>query len=169
MTSRIEISKARFRTLVRQRETNWLDKYRAERGSSRLSRQPFGQRKESLRRDTKLVDELRQLLEKQWDTTQSLQQDRGIICPWVFHRNGKPIKSFYAAWHSACKKAGLPGRIPHDFRRTAVRNLIRSGVPELVAMQLTGHRSRSVFRRYHIIVESDLVEAAQKLDQAAKG
>ncbi len=114
------------------------------------------------------TDELRQLLEKQWDTTQSLQQDRGIICPWVFHRNGKPIKSFYAAWHSACKKAGLPGRIPHDFRRTAVRNLIRAGVPELVAMQLTGHRSRSVFRRYHIIVESDLVEAAQKLDQAAK-
>ena len=114
------------------------------------------------------TDELRQLLEEQWDVTQSLQQDRGIICPWVFHRNGKPIKSFYTAWHNACKKAGLPGRIPHDFRRTAVRNLIRAGVPELVAMQLTGHRSRSVFRRYHIIVESDLVEAAQKLDQAAK-
>ncbi|MDA2932874.1 tyrosine-type recombinase/integrase [Acidobacteria bacterium AH-259-D05] len=63
----------------------------------------------------------------------------------------------------------MPGRIPHDFRRTAVRNLIRAGVPERVAMQLTGHRSRAVFRRYHIIVESDLVEAAQKLDQAAKG
>ena len=82
------------------------------------------------------------------------------------HRNGKPIKSFIKVWRAACLAAGQPGKIPHDFRRTAVRNLVRSGVPERVAMKLTGHKTRSVFERYNIVSDGDLADAARKLTAA---
>jgi Phage integrase family len=77
---------------------------------------------------------------------------------------GKRITTFIKAFRAACTKAGCPGRIPHDLRRAAVRNLVRAGVPERVAMQMTGHKTRSVFERYNIVSECDLVEAAKKLN-----
>jgi len=108
---------------------------------------------------------LREVLEARRAETDALKE-RGIICPWVFHRNGKPIKEFQRTWKSACKAAGLPGRIPHNFRRSAVRNLVRAGIPERVAMQMTGHKTRSVFERYNIVSEGDLFDAARRLDFA---
>jgi integrase len=120
-------------------------------------------------REFPFTKELRVLLEAQKAKTEALQRERGIICPWVFHRAGKPIKYFRRSWKTACKNAGLPGRIPHDFRRTAVRNLVRAGVPERVAMQMTGHKTRSVFERYNIVSSADLMEAARRLDEAATG
>lgn len=74
-----------------------------------------------------MTTELRQLLESQRNKTSELERERGRIVRWVFHRNGKPIRTFKGAWKAACLAAGLPGRIPHDFRRTAVRNLVRAG------------------------------------------
>ena len=71
------------------------------------------------------------------------------------------------AWRKARVNAGCPGRIPHDFRRTAVRNLVRAGVPERVAMQLTGHKTRAVFERYNIVSSGDLRDAARRLDTYA--
>ena len=79
------------------------------------------------------------------------------------------------AWKSACKAAGCPGGIPHDFRRTAVRNLERAGVARSVAMQMVGHKTEAIYRLYAIVNETDLQEAGVKLalmaekDQAVKG
>jgi integrase len=80
-----------------------------------------------------------------------------------------PIKSFRKAWTNACGRAGLPGRLFHDFRRTAVRDLTRHGVVERVAMQITGHLTRDVFERYNIVAESDLRAAAQAMAGRVKG
>ncbi len=82
----------------------------------------------------------------------------------VFHRDGdEDMNDWWKAWKAACKLAGLPGKKLHDCRRTAARNLIRSGTPERVAMQLTGHKTRSVFDRYNIVSESDLRAGVERL------
>ena len=78
----------------------------------------------------------------------------------------QPIRYYYGAWKAACRKAGVPGRIVHDFRRTAVRNLVRAGVPDGIAMQMTGHKTRSMFDRYDVVNEQDLRDAARRLNVA---
>ncbi len=113
-----------------------------------------------------MTRELRDVLEQQRAITENLQRSRGVVCPSVFHRAGQQIKSFRAAFRTACTEAGCPGRVLHDFRRTAVRNLVRAGIPERVAMQMTGHKTRSVFERYNIVSAGDLREAAKRLDAA---
>jgi integrase len=112
--------------------------------------------------------EIGQLLEAQRAKTDKLQKKKGVIIPWVFHRDGRPVKEFKRSWKTACKDAGLPGRIPHDFRRTAVRNPSRSGIIDRVAMQMTGHKTRSIYDRYNILNEADPKEAAEKLNQHLK-
>jgi integrase len=72
----------------------------------------------------------------------------------------------YKRWHRTCQEAGLVGRIPHNFRRTAARSMVKTGIPERVAMQMSGHKTRSIFDRYHIVADADLQEAAKRLEQA---
>ena len=109
---------------------------------------------------------------------------RRLNCPWVFNVAGNPICDFRGAWRSACIAAGLgalfptgktpskgkqqlayQGLIPHDLRRSAIRNMVRAGIPERVCMALSGHKTRAIFDRYNIVSESDLTSAAQRLHQ----
>ncbi len=100
-------------------------------------------------------------------------------CPWVCHRKGHRLLSIKTAWQSACVKVGLGywenpagkyvgerryrGALVHDFRRTGIRNLVRAGVPEKVAMRISGHKTRSVFDRYNSVNENDLIDAGKKV------
>lgn len=96
-------------------------------------------------------------------TTDALERERGMIVRWVCHREGQQIRDHYDAWRSACARAGVPGLMLHDLRRSAARNYVRSGVPERVAMSILGHRTRSIFDRYNIVSENDLREAAARV------
>lgn len=91
------------------------------------------------------------------------------IVPYVFHRNGKRIRNVRGAWLAACIAARLPGRLVHDFRRSAVRNLERDGVSRSAAMAMVGHKTESIYRRYPIVDAGALREAAAKIDRAAAG
>ena len=99
-----------------------------------------------------LTPELQQLLKDQRASADEIHRQRNMIVQHVFfhrrvikagvlgHLAGHRLSEcgFYQAWRRARTAAGCPGRIPHDFRRTAIRNMVRAGIPERVAMNLTG-------------------------------
>jgi integrase len=98
-----------------------------------------------------------------WDVMQDRAKARRLDCPSVFHYDGHKIGEFKKSWATACKKSGLEGTLVHDLRRCVARNLWRAGVPEAVAMEITGHKTRSMYRRYRIVDERDLREATERL------
>jgi integrase len=138
-----------------------------------------GETKNDEGRTVYLDDELKPLFRELWEKRKHIQHPT----KYVFSNNtgSGPIISFRRSWNSACRKTQLgygykinqdyvnewqsklqAGPIFHDFRRTAVRNMIRSGIPERVAMMISGHKTRSVFDRYNIVSDTDLRQAAQK-------
>lgn len=116
-----------------------------------------------------LSSEVKKMLEEQIERVRTISRTLGRVIPYLFPHllkgrlQGERIRDFLKSWASACKAVGLSGMLRHDLRRTAARNLIRSGVPEVVSMRITGHRTRSVFDRYNIVSPADLQDAARKM------
>jgi integrase len=130
-----------------------------------------GEAKNREPRDFYFTRELRELLEAQRAKRDALKQ----IISSVFFRmvalgrggplRARPILSLGKAFTAACKAAGVPGKLPHDMRRSAVRNLVRAGISQTVAMKMVGHKTDSMFRRYNITSDEDLRSASAQLDE----
>ncbi len=85
-------------------------------------------------------------------------------CPLLIQNGGEPVYDWEKAWATACKAAGVSGALFHDLRRTALTNMIEAGLSEKEAMEISGHKTRAVFDRYHIVSERRLKEMAGKLE-----
>jgi integrase len=113
-------------------------------------------------RTVMLEGDLAELIDRRWESRLFAKHGDVSVTELVFHRDGKPIGDFKKAWVTACRTAGVPEKLFHDLRRTAARNMVRAGVPERVAMAVTGHVTRSMLDRYNIVSEDDLRLATQK-------
>jgi integrase len=140
-----------------------------------------------------LEGELAEIIERRWSAREYEAESGPAISEYVFHRSGKRIADPRKAWASACAAAGLmkpkldkegnpvtklvdgrkepimvPARLFHDLRRSCVRNMIRGGVHESVAMKISGHKTPSMFKRYNITSDDDLREAMKQTQEYLK-
>lgn len=107
-----------------------------------------------------LDPELQEVLLNQWKN----RKKSGVLLLYVFPNrdNTGKIIDIRKAWKTGCKKAEIGERLFHDFRRTAVRNMVRAVTPERVVMTVSGHKTRQIFERYNIVDDKDLKKAADQ-------
>jgi len=126
-----------------------------------------GETKNDEGRTVYLDEELKEVFNCQWEIRKKGQK----LLPYVFPNwdGSDKVKRFDKAWNKACQDAVIGKRLFHDLRRTAIRNMVRAGIPERVAMMVSGHKTRSVFERYNIVNDTDLKLAAQKQEAYLQG
>jgi integrase len=108
--------------------------------------------------------ELREVIEGQRARVSAIEKATGQIISHVFvNQAGAPVVDFRNAWKTACRAAGCPGRLLHDFRRTAIRNFERRGLSRSAGMALSGHLTANIYSRYSIVDSAVLEEAVGKL------
>ena len=122
-----------------------------------------GTTKNDAGREVPLDVELKGVFQRQLEQRKLLKK----LVPFVFpNRRGEgKIRDIRAAWKKAFTDSKVPFRLFHDLRRTAIRNMVRSGIPEKVAMRISGHKTRSVFERYNIVDDKDLEIAAKRQEK----
>ena len=110
-----------------------------------------------------LQNDLWDLIERRW-AARTFQKKDGTtkLSEFVFHRSGEQVVDFRKPWKEAFKGSNVARRLFHDLRRTAVRNMIRAGVPQSVAMSISGHKTVSMFMRYNISSDTDKIDALRK-------
>jgi integrase len=118
-----------------------------------------------------LTAELTSLLAAPLERVRALERKTGQIIPYLFPNpeglhKGQRRRDFRKVWKRACLEAECPGMLRHALRRTAVRNMVNLGVPERVAMQVTGHKTRSISDRYHVMSSGDLQDVARRLSDS---
>jgi len=123
-----------------------------------------GETKNREGREFPLAGPLLTAITSQEEQKRETERHTGRIVDALFfdYGTGEPIKDFRGAWQEATKRAGLPGLIFHDLRRSAARNMVRSGLSETVAMKLGGWKTRSVFDRYAIVDEKMIRSAGEQ-------
>ena len=102
------------------------------------------------------------ILERRKAARQVKADGTTTLAALIFHHDGRAIVDIRKAWKSACKKAGVPGRLFHDLRRSAVKNLDEAGVSRDVAMSISGHKTQAMYTRYNI---ADVKRKRRALEQ----
>jgi integrase len=116
-----------------------------------------------------LVGDLGALIERRWQARECETPDRRTaLSAFVFHRKGRPVGDFRKAWKVACQTAGVGGSLFHDLRRSAVRNFEKAGVSQAVAMNISGHKTASVYRRYRIVDDRDIADALARTQETVR-
>jgi len=127
---------------------------------------PAEETKTGVARSVVIAGELADVIERRKAARSFKKSDETTaVSQFIFHRDGERIIEFRKAWATACKKAGCAGRLFHDLRRSGVRQMIRSGVPQNVAMKISGHATTAMFRRYDVCSEEDLKAAAESVQR----
>lgn len=107
---------------------------------------------------------------RSWLEMQKARRDQmWPACPWVFNHYNRGLDGHITGFVEACVAAGVPNLRFHDLRRSAIRNMERAGIPRKIAMEISGHKTEAVYRRYDIVSPQDIRLAAAKMENYFEG